>query len=156
MTLARYEGPGTPDLEIVRGSAGVDRRTGERARGVVITRERELSYEGNYEKIHGANDLLPATGKYLTKASLAKATLILDNSLTPGTTGEANVAVHEVGHLESAAVDFMRYLQLGADDMELGSDGKPLPHDDRPLERAAEGYRDAACGVAKSCVSQPK
>lgn len=77
----------------------------------------------------------------MTSATLVNATLTLRDSLTPGSKQEQQVALHELGHAESAASDPQRYLEFGADDV-IRPDGKLLKHDRRPLEEEANRYRD--------------
>jgi hypothetical protein len=153
--LGRYTGPGKPDLRIQRGDAGYDHLTGEKSRGVFRVDNAKYNYQrpdGSYTVSDSAGkDQMNSTGKNLTGATFDKATLTIDTSVTPGTKDEANVAVHEVGHADSAANDFLRFSQQSADDENTGPDGKPLPHDDRPLEQEANQFRDRVCGAQRDC-----
>jgi RHS repeat-associated protein len=153
-TLALYTGPGKPDLFIQRGDAGND-RSGEKATGVF-----KPDITPNYKRPDGSytvsdeagKDQFPATGKNLTGAELKSGTLTISSDTPPSSAAESNVAVHELGHADSAARDPLGYLQKGANDMELDpKTGQPLPHDDRPLEREANRYRERVCGTDKDC-----
>ena len=86
--------------------------------------------------------MLPATGKFLSGSKLEGATLTLSDGLTQGSKAEQQVALHELGHADSAAANPDRYLALGADDV-VKPNGKLVPHDDRPLEKEADAYRDS-------------
>ncbi|HEV7767313.1 MAG TPA: RHS repeat-associated core domain-containing protein [Thermoanaerobaculia bacterium] len=143
-TLGRYRGAGTPDLHIQRGSAGLDIDGKTKAKG-----EFKGKYDPRYDvdKIvsSGAKQddsaLLPATGKFLSGSVLLRATLTIDDSVTPGSKHEQSVALHELGHAEGAAANTDRYLALGANDV-IMVDGQLTAHDDRPLEKEAEAYKD--------------
>jgi RHS repeat-associated protein len=143
-TLNRYRGVGTPDLHIQRGSAGKDLDGKTNALGVFNARITPI-YDWRRIESTGAkqdeSSLLPATGKFLSGSKFEGATLTLDTSLGPGSKAETSVAVHELGHAESAATDPDKYLRLGADDV-IKPNGELLPHNYRPLEREANEYHD--------------
>jgi RHS repeat-associated protein len=142
-TLERYRGPGTPDLHIERGKAGLDRDGSTRAQGVLNTKfdpRYDLDRIQNSGARQDESSILPATGRFLRGSVLLGATLTLDNSLTPNSSLELSTLLHEFGHAEAAAADPDRYLSLGADDV-VFVDGQLLPWASRPLEHEAERYR---------------
>ncbi len=144
-TLDRYRGEGKPDLLITRGNAGVDIDGRTKALGVF---KPNFNWTTDAAKIDAAgrkqdeSSILPATGKFVAAgATLTNATIVMGDTLTPGSKQEQQVALHELGHAESAAKDPNRHLELGADDV-IRPDGKLLEHDKRPLEEEANRYRD--------------
>ncbi len=146
-TLDRYRGEGKPNLLLDRGNAGVDADGHTRATGVF---KPNFNFTTDVAKLNAAgarqddSSVLPATGKFIMAgATLTNATITLSDSLTPGSNQEQQVALHELGHADSAAKDPNRFLELGADDV-IRPGGQLLEHDRRPLEEEANRYRDDA------------
>lgn len=154
-TLDRFRGPGTPDAHYERSRRLSDPTTGERAFGLTSPKLTP-GYEGNWGSIKGDSELFPATGAFVTNATLTSVTVTIDEALTPGSKEEANVIIHEGGHMESAASDPVGYLRRTATDSSTGSNGKPLGHDKQPEEKRAMRYRDDVCGATKNCTSNPE
>jgi len=157
-TLERYSGAGAPDLFIQRGEVLPDRFTGEKLRG-----DFDPKIQPSYKKGEGytvsdpkAMDQYPETGKNLTGATLTSATITLDTGLTPGSSQESNILVHELGHAEDAAKDPLTFAKTTAIDANYDASGHAVLHNDRVEEQNANRYRDEACGgKTVSCPQFP-
>lgn len=91
----------------------------------------------------------------MTSASFDSVTVEISDDLTSGSSEEAEVIIHEGGHMESIASDLTGHLRDTATDAVTGRKGKILDHDSRPGEKKAIKYRDQVCGSNQSCNSGP-
>jgi RHS repeat-associated protein len=141
-TLNRYRQKGSQDLHIGFGDAGIDPISKENRKGVFDSKLDVSSYDYAAMPVQDSSSILEATGKYIIGASpTGPAILILDSEELPANSKlERQVAIHEVGHAESAAVDPVRYLKNGAKDVVEPPGREPLDANERPNEINANEY----------------
>lgn len=157
-TLALYAGPNNPNLTISQRELG---RDADGETGGLFTPSFDFTTDsppgsGNFDRFAGMSeaDIQAglANGSLYTSATLKSATLELDASLSLGMTGlgrskqeqrTIGVALHELGHADTAARDPLRHLRLSIPINQMEK-GKRQEHDKRQIERDANQYRDRA------------
>lgn len=149
-TLARYAGPNNPNLTIGQGELGRDATDGEVGglfRPSFDPTTDSPPGSGNFERLAGMSETDMKTGlangSLYTGATLKSATLDLDASLDLNKKDQRTigVALHELGHADTAARDPLRHLRLSIPINQIER-GKRQVHDKRQIEQDANQYRD--------------
>jgi hypothetical protein len=157
-TLALYAGPNTPNLTIGQRELG---RDADGETGGLFTPSFDFTTDsppgsGDFGRFAsmGEADIQAglANGSLYTSATLKSATLELDASLSLSMTGlgrskqeqrTIGVALHELGHADTAARDPLRHLRLSIPINQMEK-GKRQEHGKRQIERDANQYGDRA------------